>query len=397
MHLLVGRNAWAAASLGLCLLATGCKIEAAADADVDALVGALCEEQQRCACSTDIEDACNQTRDTWHERLQQARSLGLSIDRECLRAQLELVANRGCGGSWDASRETHLCHQQCTVFYGNKAEGERCEADDPTVSKCGPGLACSAGTCVSPCRALSGLAENASCSPDLWPDACAIGLRCDPNTRSCTAKRKLGEACDWGDCDEHSECNRDRCVARGAEGESCDQIGCQLGLACSWQGNNSTCQSPAAAFESCATVPCASGLRCGDDSRCHPPAAVGEPCPEFNCVVGAYCNPERLECEALPDGEGQPCPIGECASGLFCDQLLDPMGECLPLGLIGEPCRGHDQCAQAYCPAGYCATRPALGEDCSGAGVCEFGARCDGSTCVLSTDYGPAVCSYPGW
>jgi len=100
--------------------------------------------------------------------------------------------------------------------------------------QCAPGLACLEGACAAPRAAGEG------CAPDDWP-ACAEGLGCHPETRTCGSLRPVGGTCEPGGlaCEAGAFCARSAgalvgtCAPLGAGGESCaGPFECAPGLTC---------------------------------------------------------------------------------------------------------------------------------------------------------------------
>ncbi len=114
--------------------------------------------------------------------------------------------------------------------------------------------------------------------------------------------------------------------------------------------------------------------------------AEGESCdaPDRQCAPGLGCTDAGV-CRALPE-PGEPCFRSECAAGAYCELEVigDPtsLERCFALGEVGDPCRGHDQCAAGECPNGFCASPSGEGTPCIAA--CGPGFDCVVGACVVA-------------
>lgn len=267
--------------------------------------------------------------------------------------------------------------------------------NDPTTSVCADAFQ---GTVAvgQPCH------TSAECAGDAY---CEDKTGC-PGT--CTARKALGEPCDWDDdtcaqvglqgvgvCywDETartSTCLEARRGADAAEGGACGLVShegnvltyvdCLEGLWCDSPGQDQpgTCRQPVAAGATCEdqNQVCATGYACianadGNGRSCQPIPLVNEA--GGACGETAFCNPFKLltcddttkTCKVVGDGtEGSSCDLSEPGDDLICNEGLGCDSEtktCLPKRDAGQPCQNDGMCKsgscdwnQGVCRAEYC-------------------------------------------
>lgn len=230
----------------------------------------------------------------------------------------------------------------------------------PAGSGCVVGPECEAGTvcvvldaCPGTCTAQGGPGEPCAkgelCA---WPETVCLEGTCTalPDT--------AGAPCVSGLCRTPLVCEAGACVTPGLAEQPCgDGAVCYPGLICFRPSDQQagTCKLPRTVgqtcFESwqCDAASAAGRLVCAGGT-CNVAPGSGEPCWEYTCDQ-AVCDAAQIPptCVALP-GVGSPCwQGGACATGAFCDG-----GTCKALGVPGDPCEGHYQCASLRCYAGVC-------------------------------------------
>lgn len=139
------------------------------------------------------------------------------------------------------------------------------EAEPFCTAGCDAGLISHPTTTICSLPGSSGIPPGNIGAPCLAGSDCKRGLDCDQLLLKCTAKSKVGEACDiFLSCEDDLTCSWGRCANVPAQvGQTCD-----------------------------VSKPCADGLYCqtGIPQRCKPLRKVGEACSVFNpCVTGASC------------------------------------------------------------------------------------------------------------
>lgn len=224
---------------------------------------------------------------------------------------------------------------------------------------------------------LSALASVDECTDPL-PTICAAAI---PGTLANGTRCGEPTECQSGLCGRPgNECSSGVCVPTGSEGDACDELNeCRFTLQCV----SNVCRREAAETQSCATVPCHSGLLCEDGLCRHGPllgaacsvATLGsDPCVDGNRCIGEVCT--------TPAASGDPCGGGNfCTDGTRCDA-----GRCRAVVGPGQLCAADDDCqAFYYCNGATCAPNPLRGEACTVGGAACVESLCIGGTCQLGT------------
>lgn len=188
------------------------------------------------ACLTAIECAS--------ERCDNARSCDGTVAccrGVCLEALPTIAVGAPCSGTEATCGKGAYCDyvaspgvSTCKLI-GMKAEGQTCDG----ARSCAGGLYCSdTKVCTKPPK------RGEACDPTEY--LCNIYQDyCDPETRVCTARRAVGEACNSSSaCRAEAHCDVDAtklCVADGDEGEACLGASCRSSLEC----QNGLCVKPA--------------------------------------------------------------------------------------------------------------------------------------------------------
>lgn len=335
----------------------------------DCRIRARCDVALRCLYDFDSEEECLERKRFEYRWEPQARPLERGT----------LVYDPAGGAACIRAMLTGECtgphHWACIdAFTTTLSEGDPCFSS----TECGWSgecIGCDAGECCQGICAMDG-GPGEVCDETA---RCALGLRCDPDSRRCFVPEP--ECAHDDDCPEQHRCQEERCVEAVAEGGACfdyghtgpgapppdyqDNSNCAPGLSCveqvcrrtdhvgapcsqyehCWGGLQcaeepgsltGTCQPRAAVGERCGDdIPCLGSTRCDSlTGRCVPRSGPGEPCDgdwdcsgELRCWwVEGTCNP--------PKPEGAPCTAGtgECEAGLDCrsgDDVCLPR-ECYP-------------------------------------------------------------------
>lgn len=209
------------------------------------------------------------------------------------------------------------CHRSCSPAQSDCGSGKICaelqggggacievagEGENCRSKRCSSGLVCTEGACRRSCQPSS-------------PSACLSTEVCSPLTNgeaACYQAAAEGQACDNGLCRSGLLCVENHCRRQCGTGFS----SCASGESCTaLSSGQSACFPAAGDGESCASMPCASGLLCVEGS-CHRSCNQAVP----NCRANEKCSPITGGGAAcfLAASEGESCWDMQCADGLVC-------------------------------------------------------------------------------
>jgi hypothetical protein len=255
------------------------------------------------------------------------------------------------------------------IFAGQIAEGGTCASNN----ECVPSAWCNVtpGTCGGTCVARVAIGQ-----PTSVDGACAIGAAAYAGY--CIQPLSFGQRCDSDDggfalipCTAPSVCGSFRqpdgglhhaCALLGDAGAPCTDEASSI-FACSGYGfcdpQTQRCRPLSGLNDPCGpnAPSCRSDLWCNGglaSPQCQARSPTGGPCTsDFSCSAGVCdggkpFNPDGGPwplgaCVPLP-GMGDPCTY-MCASGLMCDST----GHCGPFKADGAPCTSSFECASASC------------------------------------------------
>lgn len=265
--------------------------------------------------------------------------------------------NAPCDTSADCTDATTSCNgpacqQRCTP---GGALGESCRK---TIPECDGALVCINGSCQAepppgtPCQSFSG------------------GAGCGPN----------------------GECNNGVCERLPSAGQPCPSFSC---VATAYCDSTRTCRARKALGESCA-----SSSECGGDAFCRSVCTARGP-PGATCRTDSECVAMTTcflgSCRTRGAAGASCIDSSDCASTLSCDEELRVCREPATTAQTGQPCSSTQRCQNAtdVCrgnvvnsdggigTAGTCAT-PMVGDACRSSSQCGFGRYCDGTTCLAA-------------
>lgn len=191
---------------------------------------------------------------------------------------------------------------------------------------------------------------------------------------TCQAIPKENEPCVDSTCGPGLQCSAGTCVPKPAglqRGEACDSnpttTSCADGLICDdYNGGSNTCQPEAEVYfshgsgEQCSGDEfCVPGLYCDDvaiQRVCSRVKSEGESCArDGNCAKGLHCSNEQACVPNLPQG-------GDCYRDAECGEGSCGLGSCGIPKDLGEPCQLREECISDYCENSVCTPIP----DCGG-------------------------------
>lgn len=180
----------------------------------------VCARRIDCECAdVDAATCVEALTGVYEGQASEAQGAELEYDGRCVSLTLRYLGTRGC-----ASSEAAIpCVDHCRVYRGTTPPALPCEGIGTGWDRCGAGLTCIAGQCVSGCRPLE-LGER--CETPGGPLPCAPGLMCDPDTGSCGRQRPSGEICGADETCVSGICGNGQCEPAPRVGDPCVQGAC---------------------------------------------------------------------------------------------------------------------------------------------------------------------------
>jgi hypothetical protein len=235
----------------------------------DEVIAVVCDQMFICDCRNGrFYESKAQCQDTTRTLADQLRSIAdmesLTWDPACLGRTLETIDDAGCDSAFDVGTVDE-CAPPCHYLHGSAGPGDACQINAQYVTDCDQGLECIGGTCAAPCtddpndmRGDVGEPCDFGCKDDLVCDADFL----------CRAAPKLGQNCDFGQCEEGLFCETADpndpmtqlvCKAPVGIGEACrghaqcESGFCPAGFCTDLPGEGDSCRG---------TFVCAAGLDC---------------------------------------------------------------------------------------------------------------------------------------
>ena len=243
------------------------------------VISVVCDQMFLCECPNgrfyESKAQCEDTTRTLAEELRRvADSENLTWDPSCLGRTLDVIDAAGCDAAFDIE-EPGECAPPCLYLHGNAGLGQSCQINTGNVSDCDQGLQCIGGTCADPCaEGPTGPGGDVGESCD---NGCKQGLFCDGIDFTCQTLPKLGQNCDFGQCEDGLFCET------ADPNDPMTQLVCKapvgIGEAC--RGHNQ-CESGFCPAGFCGELP-GEGESCRGTFVCGP----GLDCIEEVCVAGA--------------------------------------------------------------------------------------------------------------
>ena len=243
--------------------------------------------------------------------------LSTPADRCRFYAQSFCARFLACSPTWFAT--VYLTSATC-----EERVGLACQLSAELPGATFPNVDCGKGFADFACALLSAGKFPAQCyapGNNLEGQACADEVQCQ-------GRRCLPQA--GGLCGQ--------CAARGTWGEACESDSdCHRDLFC----YQKECSLVSSIGQSCSSMPCEPGLRCGTDGNCTTFAGEGEACTtSTDCDVfgGFLCGTNTKKCVKY-SASGSSCGVSPDGSFLLCGASKTcSAGACLPSANLGETC-----------------------------------------------------------